>query len=810
MNQSYWLKTILILIVSTFSTFAQKASISGKIFSTEKQAIPSANISLKGTVRGVESNINGEYSIKGLRAGDYTLMVSSLGFRTQEKIIKISENESIIINFELQDFSLSLSDVNVVASRGLQGNEHLAEVDGYAIYATKKNEVIKLENLNANLAMNNSRQIFSKTPGITVWENDGSGIQLGVASRGLSPNRSWEFSVRMNGYDITPDPMGYPEAYYSPPMEVVDKIEIVRGASSLQYGSQFGGLLNFVLRKPDISTRFTVESQNTTGSNGLFSTFNYIGGTTGRLSYTAYYQKRFGNGWRENNYFNTDHAHAELSYAFSNKLKVGAEVTYMTYESQQGGGLTDLQFKENPRQSLRSRNWFSTPWLVPSLHAEYVFNEKTKISLKGFGTIAERNSVGFVKAITEKDDFKNRQVDSDYYTNYGSELRLISNYKFLKLNNTLAAGLRYFNGHIDRKQLGKGNMESKIDFSVENEFFPRDLDFSNINQAAFFENVFRINKKLLFTGGVRIESISSTMSGRLSTVNELQSNLTPITRTRSFLLFGGGAEYHVSPLSELYSNLSQAYRPVLISDLTPPATTDIIDENLKDARGFNFDLGYRGKVGNYLNFDIDYFYLNYNNRIGTLTQVNSAGQRYQFRTNLGQSISQGFEGYIEFDPISAILKKSKLGYISLFASLAFIDARYTDFKTTSILNNQIIEGNLSGNRVENAPRKINRYGATYRKKGFSLTWQLSDIGKAFADASNTEIPNAAATTGLIPSYMVQDLSGSFKFLKHYNLKAGINNLTNERYFTRRSGGYPGPGILPADGRTFYLSGGIKF
>ena len=300
------------------------------------------------------------------------------------------------------------------------------------------------------------------------------------------------------------------------------------------------------------------------------------------------------------------------------------------------------------------------------------------------------------------------------------------------------------------------------------------------------------------------------MSGRLSTVNDLPNNLNPITRTRSFLLFGGGVEYHVSPQTEFYSNLSQAYRPVLISDLTPPATTDIIDENLQDARGFNYDLGYRGKVGNYLNFDIDYFYLNYNNRIGTITQVNSSGQRYQFRTNLGQSISQGFEGYVEFDPISALVKKSKLGYISVFASMAFIDARYKNYLTTSVVNGQIVEGNLSGKRVENAPRKINRFGVTYQKKGVSLTWQLSDIGKAYADASNTEAPNASATTGLIPGYTVQDLSGSFKFLKHYNVKAGINNLTNESYFTRRAGGYPGPGVLPADGRTFYISGGFKF
>ena len=805
------INTILLCFIIQISLLAQKSSITGKISQRERQeALIGANVVLKGTVRGVQTNNEGNYVIKAVPAGEYIIMVSSVGMKTQEIKITLSENESKKVDFQLEDFSQLLNDIEVIANRGIKGNEHLGEVEGYSINAAKKNEVILLDNINANLAMNNARQVFSRTPGISIWENDGSGIQLGVASRGLSPNRSWEFNVRMNGYDITPDPMGYPEAYYTPPMEVVDRIEIIRGASSLQYGPQFGGLMNFVMRKPDISTRFTFESQNTTGSNGLFSTFNYIGGTEGKFSYTAYYQKRVGNGWRNNSYFNTDHAHAAVDYAVTNKLKIGAEITYMTFQSQQAGGLNDVQFLQDARQSLRSRNWLSTPWLIPSFHAEYVFNEKTKLSLKAFGVVAERNSVGFTRTITEKDDLLNRQVDRDFYNNYGSELRFITDYKFFGMNNTLAAGLRYYNGNIDRKQLGKGTIGSDMDFELVDNQYPRDLAFKNVNTAAFIENIFRFSNRFLMTAGARIEHIDANMQGRFGVTNGQANTLAPINRTRTFALFGGGAEFQLTEQSEFYSNISQAYRPVLISDLTPPATTDIIDENLQDAKGFNFDFGYRGKINNYLNFDLDYFFLNYDNRIGTITQANSAGQRFQFRTNLGRSVSQGFEGYIEFDALSAFLPKSKLGSLSIFASLAFIDATYRDFKTTSVSNGQIVEGNLTGKFVENAPRKINRFGVTYSKKGFSATWQMSDIGKAYADASNTETPNSAATTGVIPAYQVQDLSANFKFLKHYNLKAGVNNLSDERYFTRRAGGYPGPGLLPADGRTFYVSAGIKF
>ena len=804
-----YILSLLFLMGLLPQLFAQKASILGQVLNGKNEPVIGASVNLKGTVRVVQTNTKGEYLIKDVAAGTYVLQVSNIGFAAQASTVALKNQQSITQNFILSDDNINLNEVTYVANRGIKGNEHMPEINDFSIYAGKKNEVIKLDNINANLAMNNSRQIFGKTPGISVWENDGSGIQLGVASRGLSPNRSWEFNVRMNGYDITPDPMGYPEAYYTPPMEVVDRIEIIRGASSLQYGPQFGGLMNFVLRKPDISTKFTFESQNTVGSNGLFSTFNYIGGTEGRLSYTAYYQKRIGKGWRDNGYFDTDHAHVELSYAVNERLKIGTEVTYMTTKSQQPGGLTDAQFLQNAQQSLRSRNWFSTPWLIPSVNAEYVVNAQTKLSWKAFGTFAERNSVGFVKAITQADDLSNRQVDRDYYTTFGSEMRLLTNYKALGIDNTLATGLRYFKGHIDRKQLGKGTTGSDMDFTLVDALYPRDLDFSNINRAAFAENVFRINQKLLFTAGLRFENINSAMEGRFNLVNGQAVNLAPATRSRNFLLFGAGAEYHLSPRTEFYANFSEAYRPVLISDLTPPATTDVIDPNLKDAKGYNFDLGYRGKVGNYLNFDVDYFYLSYNNRIGTLTQ-GTTGAFYQYRTNLGQSVSKGVEAYVEFDPLAAFFKNAKLGYLSLFTSLAYVQATYRDFKTTSLSNGQLVESNLAGKRVENAPQYINRFGATYGNKGFSVTWQLSTIGKTYADASNTTVANAAATTGLIPSYQVQDLSASYKFLKFYNLKAGVNNLNNALYFTRRAGGYPGPGIMPADGRTFYLSAGLKF
>ena len=94
----------------------------------------------------------------------------------------------------------------------------------------EKNEVILISESLANLSTNNARQIFSQVPGLNIFQNDDAGLQLNIGGRGLDPNRTSNFNTRQNGYDISADVLGYPESYYTPPSEALDRIEIIRGA----------------------------------------------------------------------------------------------------------------------------------------------------------------------------------------------------------------------------------------------------------------------------------------------------------------------------------------------------------------------------------------------------------------------------------------------------------------------------------------------------------------------------------------------------------------------------------------------------
>lgn len=692
----------------------------------------------------------------------------------------------------------------------------LPEIVGTNINAGKKNALIVMDNVQGNVVTNTMRQVMAKVPGIHIWESDPSGIQIGIAARGLSPNRSWEFNVRQNGYDISSDPFGYPEAYYTPQLNSVQRLEVVRGAGSLQYGPQFGGLVNFILKDgSEIKKPFQYESQQTVGSFGLFNSYNAIGGQNEKAHYYAFWDHRKGNGFRESSGFTVNTAFANYSWKINKKLKLGFEFTHFDYLSQQPGGLTDVQFNRDAYKSVRNRNWFEVNWNLAALNLDYAINETSRLNIKAFGMTGDRNSIGFMQAPNVADtinaatmQYNNRRVDMDQYRNVGAEARYITEYSIGKTKQTLSAGIRYFRGRTNRFQNGRGNTGSDYNLNILAPY-PTDLNFLTVNTAFFAENIFRIGKNFILIPGFRVEHIGNTANGRVNLTGNTEVKVGNENRRRQFILPGIGAEYHIG-MTEIYANYSQSYRPALFSDLTANPTTDIIDQNLEDAKGYNIDLGYRGRIKDYLFFDVSGYILQYNNRIGLIAQQRLDGGFYNFRTNVGDSKSMGVEALVEFSPTKVWFKNSKYGHLTIYTSIAYIQARYEDFRIVSRQGNNLVETNLKSKRVENAPENIIRTGLTYTKKGLTITTQYSYVSEAFSDANNTLTPTTNGVNGLIPSYNLVDLSGTYKFNEKLFLKSGINNLFGEKYFTRRASGYPGPGLMVAEPRNFFVTVGVKF
>jgi Fe(3+) dicitrate transport protein len=120
---------------------------------------------------------------------------------------------------------INLKEVTVTGIKTVRGTGHMPEVKDGIIYSDKKNEVILVDSLDANKAINNTRQILGRIPGLNIVETEAGGFTAnGIATRGLNPTQSIEMNTRQNGYNISADVYGYNEAYYLPPMEAVSRI----------------------------------------------------------------------------------------------------------------------------------------------------------------------------------------------------------------------------------------------------------------------------------------------------------------------------------------------------------------------------------------------------------------------------------------------------------------------------------------------------------------------------------------------------------------------------------------------------------
>jgi len=683
---------------------------------------------------------------------------------------------------------------------------YLADVVGTNIYAGKKTNVIYLNASKANLAQNVVRTAFAKIPGLTTWDMDGAGLQINVGSRGTDSHRSIEMNMRQNGYNINSDMFGYPEDHYTPPLQAVQQVQLVRGSAALQFGSQFGGMMNYVMKEGDSTKAFGFESEQTTGSNNFFNSYNAVGGTKGKLNYYTYYDYRHGDGSRSNAAFNYHAYYFNLDYHFNSKASLALQFSRMDYVQQIAGGLTDAQFIQNSKQSIRSRNWFNPEINIPALIFKYNADPNTSLEVTANALFGQRNSVQFIASPVVSDtiialsrSYNPRQVDRDYYLGFTTEARLLHHYKVHSIKAVITGGIRYSNETTKRRQRGAGTTGSNFDLNLAKPY-GIDLRFNTINYAAFAENLFQLTNRFSVTPGIRYEVINTELQGKITDATADVA----YKGNRSFPLFGTGLQYQVNNYSQLYGNVSQAYRPFLYANVTPADRLDMIDPKLKDSKGFDVDFGYRGHYRDVLNFDVNAFYLLYGDRVGLLTAKRQDNSTYLLTTNIGDAVTKGAELYVELSLLKTIIKRHNLTDIRIFNSLSYNHARYKN----SISNKSGTNTNVTGNHVENVPDWMNKTGLTFQHKHITTTFQYTYSSQSFNDAFNTKA-SADGIIGLIPAYHVWDWSFNLQFAKAFHIGGGINNFTDEKYFNRRITMYPGPGILPADGRTFYVSFGVK-
>lgn len=773
----------------------------------EDKTLSSQKVKVYEKTKGYIAQITTNESFKfEFYSSNIELIFVAEGFPSVKQSIDFNERVDSFVRIELK--VQELSEIVLSAKRKevflLKRMEDFEQTE---IYAGKKNEVILVEQSMGNLASNNSRQIYNQIPGLNIYQNDDAGLQLNVGGRGLDPNRTSNFNTRQNGYDISADVLGYPESYYTPPAEGLEAIQIIRGAASLQYGTQFGGLINFKLKTPDPLKPFTLTTRNTVGSNSLLTNFSMVSGSIKEFKYLGFVNLKKGDGFRPNSQFNSSNIFIQFGYEVSEDTSLTAELTYLDYLSQQGGGLSDRMFDENAFQSNRSRNWFGLSWLLYNVKFQHTFNSNSNFSLNLFGLDAQRNAIGFrSNRVNQVDPGQERDLIKGDFKNIGVELRWLSRYKLGGVNSVFLIGSKYYNSN-NTSQQGPGSANSDADFRFRQDEFPNYnqqsvYSYPNQNLALFSENIFYAHPKLSFTPGVRFEFIETAALGEYKKINtDAAGNVilnktvpTSENRRRNFALFGLGIEYKPTPKMEFYGNISQNYRSVTFTDISIVNPAYIINPNISDEKGFTTDFGVRGRFKKTFSFDANLFRIYYNNRIGFIQKKFNDGSVKSERGNVGDAVLYGVESLLDINLKELLTLVNENFNINYFINFSLIDSEYTSSITPGI----------TGKKVEFVPKVNLKTGLKVGYKNYSLNLQYSYLSDQFSDSTNALSGNLSGVIGLIPAYNVLDLSSSVS-RGRFRFELGVNNVSNEIYFTRRATGYPGPGIIPSPNRNVYLT-----
>ena len=686
----------------------------------------------------------------------------------------------------------------------------LPDVERTRINAGKKSSLIDLDAF-PRITNNNYRQALALTPGLYLSEETTPLVSIGY--RGLDPHRVQFTQVLKDGIPIHADQFGYPEAYYTPPLDTVDRIEFVRGGAALMFGPQPGGALNYVTHRPRLDRPFSFGTTNTFGSDDYYSNFSYIDGTVGRVGYYAYYNRRQGEGFR------TANSDFELN-AGNIKLVLDGNtdsrwiLSLEAYEEEHGepGGLTfatgpnAVNYHENRDAASRLFDRFELSRYFASLTWERDFSEETKLTANAWGSYYRRWSArqrggGFGTVPTGPNAATNSIEEQEFYT-VGFDARLRHDYELFGGTHTITGGVQVY--HTDSpRQDRRGLSPNATDGALRN-----DSDRSVLYVPVFIENRFHWGA-LSIVPGVRFENFWQSVQENVNTAKTAAGTPLADEEDGEFEpLFGIGISYEVAKRVELYGNVAQSYRPKIYTQAVPTGATTLVPSDLEAGKAWQYEVGFRGRPRPWVSWDVSAFLLDFDDQIGNIALPGG----FSTVSNVGRAQHRGVEAAVELDLIgladalagrgaagptgdkavvTAATERTfseRFGSLSVYGNATFLDAEF-------------VSGPLEGRTPRFAPDYMVRTGVIYRwQDRFKLAFLGTFVGEAYADDANT--PERA-----VPAYMVWDLTAEAKIYKDFvSLQAGINNIFGEDYYAR----VRDDGIDPAYGRNYYLGVTLAF
>ena len=767
---------VLATAVGTLVSPLQGRVVSGVLRGPHGLPIAGATVQV---VEGSQLTISdgvGRWSLSQVPQGAFTIRVTAADF---EPVEVRGASDTVELAVELTELRRSDASIEVVATV-----EDLRTAIPGSLHVVGKDELLAAKPIDAN-------EVLRRVPGINLREDSGPvAMRLNIGVRGLNPNRSRKVLMLEDGIPIALAPYGEPDMYYSPPIERMSRVEVLKGSGQIAHGPQtVGGVINFVTPSPPSKLRGEIDAEG--GQRGLFVGRASLGGSNREQSigWITNYLHKQGDGWRRF-YYDIEDAQAKFDlrpderHSLALKLGLYDEVSNSTYL-----GLTTPMFERDPRQNPVPSDTLDIERLSGTLSHALTISPNAVLSSAGFLYTTKRfwgrqdfdrfdrgrayldvagDSSVFGGAIYLRDSAGNRNRLFDVYgaqSNFGLQHRL----------GALDLGARYIYEKANDRRVNGNRFDARTGVIRDDEFrYGRAV-------AGYVQNRFQLGSRMHLTPGVRFVHYNQERHITRKRVSGAPTNV-DIRKDNGVTAAIPGLGFSLGALEDLtfFTGIHRGFAPPG-TKVAITSTGENLD--LDSELSWNYEAGLRIAGQRAVTGELAFFRMDFSNQI--ITAAESGGATTTV-TNGGATLHQGFESSarIHWDRIA------DLGGWSVYT-----DARHMYLPTAEFTDNEL----FGGNRLPYAPEQT--FGLVLGAKqfgGLSLLIDLNLVGSQFGDNRQTVEASADGTVGRLPTYQVANLAVGYEIRRErwtFEPYFTVKNALDELYISSRAPQGIQPGLF---------------
>ena len=813
--------SFFVLISFSLAEEVGQNRVNGSVMN-KSEGIPlqGANVQLKGNndqKYGATTDSEGKFNIYDIEDGRYKISISFIGFEDYKDDVAIESGKTYMVDAVLEIQPIVMSRLEIISD----ASAPYQKLPGAATVMDM--QIIKLLNPLG------TQEMLEQIPGINGYADDGIGnSRISIGVRGLNPRRSSRVLILEDGVPIQPALYVYPNMYYNPPAERVDRLEVIKGSGAINFGPQtMGGVINYFTRRPrnDFGGAFKI----TAGENGFTSLFAEVGGSKNdKIKPEIQLLYKRGDGFRQNNNFEQFNSTLKINLlpSLNKNIYLKSNVNYENSNATYTG-LTEWSYENDPKFNPKEHDNFkifrASFDIIQSERLSSVLSRNTTAYTSYFDRRWWRENDIFILA---SDLGEENPSAANYYdpydlvrigngqdsfgilrTFYVAGYEQSYNLKHLLFGNrsVLEIGGRiYWERFIDDKKQGSApdsrdgiyfipaasDEESPIIVGQSHHyetmafsgFISESIDFGNLNLRP----------------GIRFEIFEQERVDRLL-------GSTYLDKTSSVILPGFGFINKVGEFS-VFGGIHRGFTPPSSGALKILNFGENITENgldLRAEKSWNKEIGIRGSLS-----IVDFEFSGYHVSIEDLV---AAGRGTAFK-NLGKVNTMGVE------------TKTSFGFNNINKLIPNIDITYS-FLHTEVIDGEIISNvsgfvgqqrDISGKELPYAPPHTliaginNNFG-----KKLSFRLDMKYVSKVYTDFENIEKTKNLGIQGSVPEYAVLNLSVNYNYSEQLKISLSGKNITDEIYIGSRLHSNPGQkeaglssGIIPGSRRQINL--GVQY